>query len=150
MAQVSKYPIRKEVADRIFEIFVKTLINIKKKDEAEQLVSDLLTPTERIMLAKRLAIAFLLEKGYGYRTIKNILKVSSPTIASVSLARKYGNKGYKTLIGEIMKEESIKSFVDEALIKLLSLPASATKGGGVWRYLKEEVEKNKENKRNAF
>lgn len=150
MTQVSKYPIRKEVADKIFEIFVKTVINVKKKDEAEQLISDLLTPTERIMLAKRLAIAFLLEKGYEYRTIRNILRVSSPTIAGVSHALKYGSHGYKKLITQILQEESIKKFLEEAVIKLVSMPAAATKGGGSWRYLKTELEKNKWKRESTF
>lgn len=150
MAQISKYPIRKEIADRIFEIFLKTLVNIKDKEEARQLVSDLLTPTERIMLAKRLSIAFLLGKDYHYRRIKELLRVSSPTIAAVSLARQYGSKGYKRLIDKISKEESIDKFLKEAATKLVSFPAMSGKGSGVWRYLKGELEEEKRKKAKAF
>lgn len=150
MAQVSKYPIRKEIADRIFELFIKTLINVKKKEDAEKLVADLLTPTERIVLAKRLTIAFLLEKGYDYRSIKGILKVSSPTIAAVNLVRQYGSKGYKIFINKIAKEESISKFLKDAAIKLVSLPATSTKGGGSWRYLKQELEKEKRKREKSF
>lgn len=150
MAQVSKYPIRKEIADRIFELFIKTLINIKERDEAEKLVSDLLSPTERIMLAKRLTIAFLLEKGYDYRSIKDILKVSSPTIAAVNLARQYGSKGYKKLIDKISREESISKFLRDLAIKLVSVPAVSISKGGSWRYLKEELEKEKRKRAKPF
>ena len=150
MAQVSKYPVQKEVADRIFELFIKTLINVKDKDEAEKLVADLLTPTERIMLAKRLTIAFLLEKGYEYSTIKGLLRVSSPTIAAVSLACQYGSKGYKKLIDKISREESISKFLREAAIKLVSMPAASAKGGSSWRYLKQELEKEKRKREKTF
>lgn len=150
MAQVSKYPIRKEIADRIFELFLSVLVHVKNKEEAGQLVSDLLTPTERIMLAKRLSIAFLLEKDYKYRTIRDLLRVSLPTISSVNLARKYGSKGYKKLIDKISKEELIDKFLRDAAAKLVSFPAMGTKGGEVWRYLKGELDEEKKRKAKPF
>lgn len=150
MAQVSRYPIRKEIADRIFEIFLKTLVNIKNKEEAEQLVADLLSPTERIMLAKRLSIAFLLEKDYRYDEIKKLLRVSSPTISAVNLARQYGSKGYRKLIDKISREESIDKFLRETAAKLVSIPATSAKGGEVWRYLKQELESEKKKKSRSF
>lgn len=98
MAQVSKYPIKKEIAERIFEIFTKTISKTSRKEETQMLINDLFTPVERIMLAKRLAIAFLLEKNHDYRTISYVLRVSFPTIASVNMVRQYGSKGYKRFI----------------------------------------------------
>ena len=103
MSQVSKYPLSKETYDRIFEIFLKTLINIKDKEEGNSLISDFFTPTERIMFAKRLGIALLLEKGYDYQIIKSSLKVSSATIASVNQARQYGNNSYRNFISKVQK-----------------------------------------------
>lgn len=105
MSQVSKYPLSKNIADRIFEIFLNTFVRIHNKQEADQFISDLLTPTEKIMLAKRLAIAFLLEKGYEYRTVQRIIKVSSGTITSVNISRHHGSEGYKKVIAKIIKEE---------------------------------------------
>lgn len=149
MSQVSKYPISKEVADRTFEIFLKSLVEIKNKEEADQFISDLLTPTEKVMLAKRLTIAFLLEKGYDYRTIQRIIRVSAPTITSVNIARLHGSEGYKKLIRKMLREEGINMFLEEGTLKLLSLSAPTKKGGGPWRYLKEELETSKR-KRPSF
>lgn len=151
MTQVSKYPISKNVFDHIFEIFLRTFIKIKNKEQADQFISNLLTPTEKIMLAKRLAIAFLLEKNYDYRTIQSIIKVSSPTITSVNMSLKYGSEGYKRLIAEIIREEKLISLLENSIIKLLSMPSSLEKGKGSWTYLKREVEKKKKKKnRKAF
>lgn len=150
MTQVSKYPISKIVADRIFEIFLKTLVEIKNKEEADQFISDLLSPIEKIMLAKRLTIAFLLEKGYDYRAIRKVLRVSSPTIANVNLARQYGSKGYKQLVLKIIREEELKNFIENVVIKIVSAPAAGTKGSGGWRYLKQELEKKKRDNRKPF
>ncbi|MFH1833273.1 MAG: YerC/YecD family TrpR-related protein [Candidatus Levyibacteriota bacterium] len=150
MSQISKYPISKEIADRIFEVFLKTFVRIRDREEADQFISDLLTPTEKVMLAKRLAIAFLLEKGHDYRTIQEIIRVSAPTIASVNLARQYGSEGYKKLISKILKEEKLDEFLDSVVSKLLSIPSPKGKGTGAWRYLKQELDKNVKKKKRAF
>lgn len=141
MTQVSKYPISKPVADRIFEIFANAVVGLKNKIETEQFLSDLLSPTERIMLVKRLAIAFLLEKGYEQRFISNILRVSLATVASVNRSRKFGSKGYNHVINKILREEKLDEMINKIGLSLVSLPAKATKGGGAWRYLKQELEK---------
>jgi TrpR-related protein YerC/YecD len=150
MTQVSRYPISKKVADRIFEVFLKTLVEIKSNEEADQFISDLLTPTEKIMLAKRLAIAYLLEKGYDYRTIQKIIRVSAPTITSVNNARRYGKEGYRRLISKITRDEKLKDFFDEVVVKLLSAPSALEKGRGTWSYLRDMVEEQKRKKRKAF
>lgn len=149
MAQVSKYPISKEIYERIFEIFLKTLVKIRDQKEAEEFVESLLSPVERIMLAKRLATAFLLEKGYEYRQIQKVIRVSLPTIASVNFSRKYGGAGYKKAVAKILREEKINDFLEKAILKLLSIPATGTKGSGVWRYLKQEVEQERKKKRQS-
>lgn len=150
MAQVSRYPIPKEVADRIFDIFIKTLIKVKYESEAKNLASDLFSPTEKIMLAKRLSIAFLLMKDYEYREISRMLKVSLTTIASVSLSLKFGSNGYKVILERIAKEEKLEEFFLNIAEKSLSLPAKVPTGGGSWRYLLEEVRKSKKKKLKQF
>ena len=146
MSQVSKYPLSKDTNDRIFEIFLKTLINIKDKTEGTSLISDFFTPTERIMFAKRLGIALLLEKGYDYQVIKSSLKVSSATIASVNQARQYGNNSYRNFISKIQKDELISNFLEELVLKFVSLPASGTKGSAVWKQIQKELKENKKKK----
>jgi len=146
MAQVSKYPVSKAVYERILEVFFRVFVRINTKDEAEEFIKDFLTPTEQIMLAKRLAVAFLLEKNYDFRTIGRILKVSLTTIARVNLMRKYGGQGYHRMIAKLLQEEKVKDFlfrVSEAMSGQLS---KSRKGGEVWRYLHKELEKRRKEK----
>jgi uncharacterized protein YerC len=150
MSQISKYPVSKQISDRIFEIFLKSLIEIKNENDGNEFISDLLSPTEKIVLSKRLAIAFLLEKGFDYKTIQSILKVSAPTIASVNTARIYGSAGYKKLISRILKEEMLMSLFDNAITKLLSAPAALEKGKGAWTYLKDQAKAKKNKNKKAF
>lgn len=150
MTQVSRYPISKTIADRIFEIFLKSFVKIHSREEADEFISDLLTPTEKIMLSKRLAIALLLKKDYDYRAIQEIIKVSAATIASVNMAIRYGSNGYKNLLNKILKEEKLVSMIQESASKILSFPAQATKGGTAWRYLKQEVDKQRKKTKKPF
>jgi len=146
MAQVSKYPIPEKIYQRILEIFLKTLMRLKNKKDAEEFINDLLTPTEKVMLTKRLAIAFLLERKYDYRTIAKILRVSLPTIGSVSLTRKYGGKGYQKMINQLLREEAVKDFLLQVGEAISGGLGQSSKGGGVWRYLYHEIKKKRNKK----
>lgn len=110
MTQVSKIPLRKEIEKRIFEIFLTCLAKVRFKDEVDKFVQDLLSPTEQLMLAKRLSIAFLLHKGYDQRSICRILKVSLSTINRVSLKLQLAGEGYQKVIKEIIRDEKFDEF----------------------------------------
>lgn len=69
--------------EEIEDLLVQIISDIKGADEAKILLSDLLTETERVAIAKRLAIALSLTNGKSYEEIKESLKVSSATIAKV-------------------------------------------------------------------
>lgn len=146
MSQISKYPISEVVYERILDIFFKALIDIQTKGEARQFLGDFLTPTERIMLAKRLAIAFLLEKEYDYEIIRKTLRVSTPTIAAVNRIRKYGGRGFQRIIRKLLVEEKIKDFIFSVGKSVSGTLGRGGKGGGVWRYLHQELKSKTERK----
>ncbi len=111
MTQVSRIPLSSEIEQRIFEIFLTSLSELRTKEEVEKFITDLLSPTERIMLSKRLSIAFLLQKGFDQRKIARILKVSLTTINRVSIAFKIGGNGYRRVIDKIIKGEKLDEFL---------------------------------------
>lgn len=150
MTQVSKYPLNKKVAERIMEIFIKTLINVTNKVEAEQLISDFLTPTEKIMLSKRLAIALLLENNYDYRAIGDILKVSSGTIAQINNARSKNSTGYRKFIRKIKKDEQINAVLLKTLSEIVALPASIRSSTSVWKSLDRKLKTKISNSSKPF
>ena len=63
--------------------FAQTIADFKNLDEVHTFFKDFLSEPEYELFAKRLAIAYWLKKGRSYSNIKNNLKVSSATIASV-------------------------------------------------------------------
>ena len=110
MTQVSKIPIRKEIEKRIQEIFISSISKVHSSDEVYRFISDLFSPVEQLMLEKRIAIAFLLYKGYNHRAISKLLKVSLSTVNRVSYKLQYGDKGYLRVITKIMVGEKMGEF----------------------------------------
>ncbi len=110
MTQVSKLPLRKEIGKRVFEIFLSSLAKVHQKEDVESFIQDLLSPTEQLMLAKRLSIAYLLSKRYDQRSISRLLKVSLSTVNRVSLRLQLDGTGYEKVFREISKEEKTNEF----------------------------------------
>ena len=90
---------------------------VKGRQDTQLFLNDLLTPTERVVLAKRLAIAVLLIKGWGYLAIQNFLKVSSDTVGKVSQIVK-NNRGYRRIVERMLRTEAGRQFWQD-VIKLV-------------------------------
>ena len=110
---ISKRILDKDLENRIFELFIKTIVDLKDAQEVQDFLEDLISPSEKIMLVKRLAIAILLSKGYTYEAIDNTLKVSRPTINRVSFWLKHGKSGYQRAISGIVKQKKKEELIDK-------------------------------------
>lgn len=125
MTQVSRRPLKKEVEEKLFEVFWEVFELMRTKKEAESFLKELLTPTEEIMLAKRVAVALMLLKGYDYREIQDSLNVSATTVGKVSLWLRRGGEGYRRILEKIIKRQKVEEFwekVDGFLGKVLPPP----------------------------
>lgn len=147
MTQVSKYPIHKDIERRMFEIFQTSISSLRNPNDIEEFLNEFLSPVEKIMLAKRLSIAVLLTKGYRYPTISSILRVTPPTIASVSINLKYRGSGYKRVVQKILQDEKIAAFWQKIEDILSYIPPSK---GSDWSYHRKEYEKKKRKNRKPF
>lgn len=147
MTQVSRYPIHKDVEKRMFEVLRETISHLKNSEEIEDFLHDFLSPVEKIMLAKRLSIAVLLHKGYRYEAIAGILRVTPPTIATVSMFLKYSGKGYKRAVERIALNEKLNAFWEKAEDMLSKIPNAK---GSDWSYQRREYEKKKRTRKKAF
>jgi uncharacterized protein YerC len=92
-----------------------TLIKFKSKKEIVDFLNDFLSPIEKTILAKRLAISVLLAKGNSYENISNILRVTPNTITKMSLKMKYGNGSVKKVSESITNSDSGKAIIEEIL-----------------------------------
>jgi len=79
------------------------LADLNSNQEITGLMESIFTNTERLMVAKRLAIATLLEHGWTYPEISQTLKVSSTTISFVKNSVMKNNDNYLKLIRLLQK-----------------------------------------------
>jgi uncharacterized protein YerC len=101
--QVSKQKLNKTLEKQIYSIFYQLMVDLKTPNEVKMVFDDLLSETERQVVAKRIAIGLFLDKGRSYENIKHTLKVSSATIASVQ--ESMGNPGMQLAINKVKAEE---------------------------------------------
>lgn len=80
MPHVSSRKLNKKIYQKIGDEFVGFVLDLKSSKETKSFLTNLLTKTERIMLAKRLAVIGMLLKGYSFEAIQQTLQVSPATV----------------------------------------------------------------------
>lgn len=105
MPQISKRPIKEDLLNRMLEIMEKSLVKLKDQKEMTVFLEDFLTPTEKIMLAKRLAMALLLSRGWDHQAICQYLKVSTSTVTTIKNKLKSETSGYHRVINQIESDK---------------------------------------------
>lgn len=126
MGRVSSRRINPEIEERIFEVFWAYLANLRNAEGIHEFLLSLLSQTEQVMLAKRLAIAILLSKNYNYEQIDETLKVSKATIATIQRQISMGAPGYEKALRQITTSENQEKLINnfEKLFIKLSPPKS--------------------------
>lgn len=81
--RVSEQKLHPSLKNQITKTLAQTLVDLKDIEESETFLSDFFNENELETFAKRLSIAYWLKKGRSYTNIRQNLKVSSATIASV-------------------------------------------------------------------
>jgi len=113
MPHVSRFPLKKRVWEKVFRLFLEGLKEAKNKQEIESFLEGFFAPTERVMLAKRFAAFFLLEKGVEGREIAEILKISTGTVSRLKLWwNNLPSESKKLLQRLILKKEIKNLFAD--------------------------------------
>lgn len=95
--------ISKNIENQVYKILYQVLADSKTEEGTEVVLKSLLTGSELEAIAKRLAIAVFLDKGQSYEHIKDVLKVSSATIASV--AENIDKRGMQMALERVKAEE---------------------------------------------
>lgn len=91
--RTSQNKLHPSLEKQIVRSLAQTVVDLKDIDEAETFLRDFFNESELETFAKRLSVVYWLKKGRSYANIKNNLKVSSATIATIhSLLEKNGIK----------------------------------------------------------
>ena len=81
--QVSKRSVNGVLKKQIQKMWYQLVTDIKTPEDAEMILGGLLSETESEAVTKRLAVGYWLSNGRSYENIKENLKVSSATVASI-------------------------------------------------------------------
>lgn len=118
MPQVSRRKLKKDVLGKILGIFFDFTVGIKNKRQAEQVLSEVLTPTERVMIAKRIACFYLLYKKIPGNQIADTLKLSTSTVTYFKHLFDTTEE-IKKFFSKKSTEEKIKRLLGDILVELM-------------------------------
>ena len=117
MAQISKRYVDQTMISRINELLIDLLLTLFDKKEADEVLNELLTPTEKTMIAKRIACFYLLIKKVPIHEIEDTLKISTSTVAYFkhyldrsSIIKKY--------LANKLKNEKFKHFIEDVFVDI--------------------------------
>lgn len=108
MPHVSKKQIPYKTLQQILNSLVYVFKDTKETKQMSQFLDAFLSKTEKIMLAKRLAIVFLLSEGVEETKIADTLAVTQPTVSRIKLWYETKGSGYKVAINKIKKQKLLE------------------------------------------
>ncbi len=122
MTYVSKGPLKSDIKKRLDKQFVNTIVSLRTTSGGKNFISELLTESEQIMLAKRLMMIFMIAEGVSQYKIKYLLQVSSSTVSHI--ASRLDSGAYKHIKKDCRSKRNRQTFWDELeIIVRLGMPS---------------------------
>ncbi len=143
MVNISKRPVDEKKLFKLYQLLFEVINNVEDKDEFFELIKDVLTPVEQIMIAKRIAIIYLLTKHVEQVVIAEHIKVSRATVAKFNLLFYEKKTRLIKIIESFLKNEKIGHFFEDLFADVFIHP-------GIYighHKLKWEHEKRKEERK---
>lgn len=141
MSQLSKRKLKEEVSKQLFELTFSLLGRRKNKGDFQQTLLAILSPTEQYVLAKRIAVLYLLIKKIDYLIIRDVLKVSTSTISKCVMILENSKNLTKTL-QSLAQNNQMKDIFLEAFSDFYSPGSYGISWKNAWRN-KKEIERKK-------
>lgn len=110
MPHVSKIKLNDKSQKALIKNLELILTKINKSENMKYFLEALLTPTEKLMLAKRIAIVVLLKEGFSESDIANALHVTRETVSRMQYFFEARGQGYEIALKVLEKEKVIKEF----------------------------------------
>lgn len=142
MARISRRKLSNEVLIKIYDLFFEVIGKKSSIGEFKSAVSGLLSPVEQIMIAKRVAIVFLLLRDIDQRTISNVVKVSNATASRYSRLIE-NNEEFKNAFNKILSDARLTDFIYELFNVLLPPGRYGVNWKAAWQR-KGELQRRKE------
>ena len=109
MAKFDHYSMSPQEKNKILNEFYSIVSSLKNREQIINFFKDVLTPSEAVMLARRIQIAKMLLQGYGYLEISKRLKTGIDTIVKVQRWLKDGFGGYLSALEKAVRKEKAET-----------------------------------------
>jgi Trp operon repressor len=123
---VSKNKLSKNIEENLTKTLELALARISKEEEIKGFLLSLLSPTERLMLAKRLAIIILLREDLPDYKIAQTLNVTRETVSRIKMLSEIKGDGFKTAFIKLRNEKLMQDLKSI----LLDLAAYSVRAAG--------------------
>jgi len=110
MPHVSFRKLSKKIEDELISNLKLVFRKINKEDEMSKFFLSLLSSTEQLMLAKRLAIIVLLQEGISEAKIADSLNVTRITVEKMRLFLETKGDGFRIALRKLDEEKRLKEF----------------------------------------
>lgn len=117
MVRLSKYKVKETVSQRIFELLFEVMGKHNNRDVFFSVLFDVLSPTEQLMVAKRIAAMYLIQKQIDYTVICDVLKISTATVAKYTLLLER-SRGIKKALTALIQHDKINLIFRDFLASL--------------------------------
>lgn len=122
MVNLSKTPVDEKKLIKLYQLMFEIVNKAEDEKDFLELIKDILSPPEQLMVAKRIAIIYLLIKGVEQSSIAKYLKSSRATVAKFSLL--FYDKETKLIgiIGELLNKEKVNHFLEDLFADIFIQP----------------------------
>lgn len=127
MPHVSKFKLSKKSEEQLKRTLDLIFSKLTKEHETRSFLTSLLSPTEKLMLAKRLAIIILLNEGFSQTEIAGALHVTRETVSRVQLLYEMRGEGYDLALQKL-KDEKLMEEVKGLLVEIVRYSIRAAGG----------------------
>ena len=143
MVRNSHYIIKEKVLIGIYRLFFEVISKGKNKQDFFCILDEIISPSEKLMLAKRVAVIYLLTKNTGVREIVDTLKVSTATVAKYVLLFSNKESRLNQILKTILNSREMRNYLLDIFSELFIQPGIKK---GHW----ELHQKYKNDKNNLF
>jgi len=142
MVHLSRFPIDDKKLSNVFSLLFEIVDSTSDQNDFLLLIKDIISPPEQIMVAKRMAIVYLLIKGVQNNDIVDYLKVSSATVAKFSLLFYEKDTLLILTIKRLLKKEKISNFFEDLFADLFIQPGiKIGHWQRHWQHKKRQIER---------
>lgn len=115
MPHVSQNKLPGKIEDEIIKNLNLALTFIRSGEEMISFLGALFSSTEKIMLAKRLAMIILIEDGMSDSQIADLLHLTPITVAKMRLFYEARGQGFRIALKKLEEQKRLRDFKDTIL-----------------------------------